>query len=224
MKPRRLLAVLPLLLAAVSFPSQAVPLGTNLILNGDAEIGTSGWKAFDGVPLFETASYAPPLFLYPDAPHGSQYFAGSASGLSAGWQAVDVSANAAAIDSGRLGFNLAAYLGGLGDQEDNPLLYVSFLDAAGSEIDHTELGPIFVDLRAYLTVLGGFRTEGYVPDGTRSIQFSLSMDGPDGNSSGAYADNMSFMLNAAAVPEPQTWALLTLGLVALGGSARRRSR
>ena len=224
MKLRRVLAALPLLWAAASFPSQAVPLGTNLIVNGDAEAGTSGWQAFDGVSLFETASYAPPLFLYPDAPHGSQYFAGSASGLSAGWQAVDVSANAADIDSGHLGFSLSAYLGGVGDQEDNPLLYVSFLDAAGAEIDHTELGPIYVDLRANMTVLGGFRTEGYVPGGTRAIQFSLSMDGPDGNSSGAYADNMNFALNAAAVPEPQGWALMLLGLAVVGGSARRRSR
>jgi hypothetical protein len=196
----------------------------NLIVNGDAESGTAGWNAFDGTPSFETATYAAPLFLYPDAPHGSQLFAGSHGGFSAGWQTVSVGDNAAAIDGGRIGYTLAAYLGGVGDQEDNPLLYVSFLNATGAEIDHTELGPVFIDLRAYLTVLGGFRTEGYVPGGTRSIQFSLSMDAPDGDSSGAYADNMSFTLNAAPVPEPQTWALMALGLAVLTTAARRRTR
>jgi len=222
MTPRLLLAAIPLLLATASIHTHAAPLGTNLIVNGDAEAGTAGWTGFVGVSALATAAYAPPVFLYPDAPHGSQLFTGGPGGLAAGWQAVDVSDTAAAIDAGRIHFNLAGYLGGVGDQEDNPLLYVSFLDTTGSEIDHTELGPIFVDLRDHLTVLGGFRTEGTLPGGTRSIQFSLSMDAPDGDSSGAYADNLSFTLGAT-VPEPQSWALAALGLAAAAATTRRRS-
>lgn len=223
MKYQYILAAISLSMAAACADANASSTGVNLISNGDAEAGTSGWNAFDGVPMLETASYASPVFLYPDAPHGARLFTGSHDGFSAAWQAVDVSDTASAIDAGRVTFNLAAYLGGVGDQEDNPLLYVSFLNAGGAEIDHTELGPIFVDLRDYLTVLGGFRTEGYVPTGTRGIQFSLSMDAPDGDSSGAYADNMSFTLTSA-VPEPQTWALMALGLAAVAGAARRRAR
>ena len=219
MKPLRILATIPLLLAIGLGTVRAAPLSVNLINNGDAEVGTTGWTNFAGIPLFETAAYAPPLFLFPDAPHGSQHFAGSADGFSAGWQSVDVTDNAGAIDLGHMIFKLGAYLGGVSNEEDNTLLYVSFLDASGSEIDHTELGPVFIDLRANLTVLGGFRTEGVVPAGTRAIQFSLSMDGPDGNSSGAYADNMSFLLNV--VHEPQALALLALGLVALAGTRCR---
>jgi hypothetical protein len=223
MKSFYLLATIPLLMATASIDAQAVPLDVNLIVNGDAEAGTTGWNAFDDVSSFETTPYADPLFLYPDAPHGSLLFAGSHSGFSAGWQRVDVGDQAAAIDAGQIGFKLDAYLGGVGNQEDNSLLYVSFLDASGTELEHTELGPVYIDLRAYLTVLGGFHTNGYLPGGTRSIQFSLSMDGPDGDSSGAYADNMSFSLSAA-VPEPQTYALMLLGLVAVAGAARRRAR
>ena len=220
MKPLRLLAALPLLLAVALGSAHAAPLSVNLIANGDAESGATGWNAFAGTPLFDTAAYAAPLFLFPDAAHGGSHFAGSHDGLSAGWQAVDVSDNATTIDLGHMSFNLAAYLGGVSDQEDNTLLYVSFLDAGGDEIDHTELGPVYIDLRANLTVLGGFRTEGFVPAGTRAIQFSLSMDAPDGDSSGAYADNLSFALNA--VPEPHALALLVLGLVAVAATRRRR--
>jgi hypothetical protein len=229
MKLRCLFAAVPLLLAMASITAQATVLDANLIVNGDAESGTAGWSSFAGTPTLATAGYADPLFLYPDAPHGRALFTGSHSGFSAGWQAIDVSDSAALIDSGRVNFNLAAYLGGVGDQEDNTLLYVSFLDAAGTEIDHTELGPVFIDLRDYLTVLGGFRTEGTLPELTRAIQFSLSMDAPDGDSSGAYADNLSFTLSASAaqVPEPQSWALVALGLAAAAAAsatARRRAR
>ncbi len=223
MKSLRLLAAVPLLVATLAAHAQLVPLDTNLIVNGDAEAATLGWNAFIDTPAFQAQTYAAPLFLYPDAPHGSQLFAGAASGLSAGWQWVDVSGHAAAIDNSRIGFQLAAYLGGVGNQEDNGLLYVSFLDAASNEIAHTELGPVYLDLRANLTVLGGFRTDGELPVGTRGIQFSLSMEAPDGNSSGAYADNMQFRLTSA-VPEPQAWVLMALGLVALGATAGRRTR
>jgi hypothetical protein len=224
MKMLTLLAALSLLGPVGATGASAAPLDSNLMVSADAETGVGGWSAFADTPMFETVAYAPPLFLYPDAPHGSQLFAGSHSAFSAGWQQVDVGGNAAAIDASLVSYRLSAYLGGVGDQEDNALLYVSFLGATGDEIDHTELGPIFVDLRAYLTVLGGFRTEGYVPVGTRTIQFSLSMDAPDGDSSGAYADNLSFSL-ASAVPEPQTWTLMAFGLAALATArANRRAR
>jgi len=222
MKHSPFAAIIPLLMATASLATHAAPVGSNLVINGDAEAGTSGWTTFTGVSALGTAAYAPPVFLYPDAPHGEQMFTGGAGGLAAGWQAVDVTDNAADIDAGGISFNLAGYLGGVGDQEDNPLFYVSFIDATGGEIGHTELGPIFIDLRDYLTVLGGFRTEGWLPSGTRSIQFSLSMDAPDGDSSGAFADNLSFTL-ARTVPEPQSWALAALGLAAAAVSTRRRN-
>lgn len=203
--------------------SRATALETNLIANGDAEAGTTGWAAFDGVAALQTQRYAdlPEVFLYPDAPHGESLFTGSTGGLAAGWQLVQVADLASTIDAGHVGFRLAAYLGGVGNQEDNTLLYVSFLDATGLEIAHTELGPVYLDLRDYLTVLGGFRTEGVLPGGTRTIQFSLSMDAPDGDSRGAFADKLDFRL-VSAVPEPQTAVLMALGLLALGGKALRR--
>lgn len=224
MKPLHLATIVSLLIAVAPGAAQATLLGSNLIVDGDAESGTSTWTGIPGVTALATADYASSsAFLYPDAPHGNRMFVGGSGGLAAGWQAVDVSDMAAAIDAGRIGFSLSAYLGGVGDQEDNPLLYVSFTDASGGEIGHTELGPIFIDLRDYLTVLGGFRTEGWLPGGTRGIQLTLSMDAPDGDSSGAFADNLSFTLSQS-VPEPQSWALTALGLAAAAAVSRRRGR
>nr|WP_316642466.1 PEP-CTERM sorting domain-containing protein [uncultured Roseateles sp.] len=223
MKLPILVAALPLLMAIAPVNAYATSYGANLIAGGDAESGTTAWNAYANTAMFRTVAYADPLFLYPDTAHGEMHFAGGSSAFSAGWQRFDVSDKAADIDGGAVAFKLDAYLGGVGDQEDNTLLYVSFLDAAGVEIDHTELGPNYVDLRDYYTVLAGFHTSGYVPLQTRSIVFGLSMEGPDGSSSGAYADNLSFSL-AAAVPEPHSYALMLLGLAALGGASRRRAR
>lgn len=214
---------LPLvMMMGATFHVHAVSYGSNLISNGDAESATAGWNAFDGTALFQVADYdsVPGVFLYPDAEHGSYMFTGSADVIAAGWQTVDVSSLAADINTGNVTFKLDGYLGGLGTQEDNTLLYVSFLDASGVEIDHTELGPNYVDLRDYYTVLGGFHTSGYVPVGTQAIQFSLSMEGTDGDSSGAFADNLSFSL-ASPVPEPTGIALMLGGLSIIGFMRRR---
>ncbi len=217
--------VLPLLMATAACHAHATPYASNLIVNGTAEAGTTGWNAYDGTALIQATPYTnyPGVFLYPDAPRGGTMFTGGNDVFAAGWQMVDVSDLASAIHTGRVSFNLDGYLGGLGDQEDNTLLYVSFLDATGSEIDHTELGPNYVDLRDYLTVLGGFHTSGYLPVDTASIVFALSMEGTDGDSSGAFADNLSFTLTAAAntVPEPGSYLLVLLALGALTAVRRR---
>lgn len=72
-----------------------------------------------------------------------------------------------------------------------------------------------------LSFLPTFYTEGNAAPGTYSAQFSLVNLG--GN--GAVQDGGSFHYDfsvAAPVPEPQTWALMLMGLAVAAGVARRR--
>ena len=66
-------------------------------------------------------------------------------------------------------------------------------------------------------------TEGVLPVGTTSVVFSLSMERLGGGDNDGYADNLGFSLTAA-VPEPQTYALMLAGLLAVGAAARAQRR
>jgi hypothetical protein len=84
-----------LCLVVSSFGAQAVGYGSNLIINGDAEAGVSGWTGFDGSDLFQSVSYGN-NWVKPSEPgpvdRGAKMFAGQSSVLSAGYQTLDVSA------------------------------------------------------------------------------------------------------------------------------------
>jgi hypothetical protein len=220
----RRIAALSLIAAACG--AHAASYDSNLIANGGAESGTAGWTAYAGTALFQSVDYGSNWVL-PSQPgpadRGGQLFVGG-SGVSyaAGFQTLDLSANLADFASGKVAFSLSGYLGGWTNQGDNAFLGVSFLGADSQVLGFSSLGPVTPADRGNQTGLFFQQAGGFVPVGTTQVLFELSMERLVSGDNDGYADNLSFVMSAAPVPEPQTYALMALGLVAVGAVVRRR--
>ncbi|MDT7835685.1 PEP-CTERM sorting domain-containing protein [Aquabacterium sp. OR-4] len=220
------LTVLAAAALAAASQAQATRLGSNLIVNGDAEAGTSGWTAFDGTAIFGSVAYSS-NWVTPSQPgpadRGSRLFVGDGgNAFAAGYQALDVSDLSAQIDLGQVSYSLSGWLGGWTTQNDNALLYVQFFGAGNADLGNAQLGPVMPADRDSATGLVLVGTSGALPTGTTSVVFSLSMERFSGGDNDGYADNLAFQLQA--VPEPQTYALMGLGLLAVAAAARRARR
>lgn len=209
-------------LLAVTCGSQAaVVYGNNLVVNGDAEAGLTGWSGYADYSAFQSVNYGSNWVL-PTQPgpgdRGSSMFAGFGQ-YAVGYQTLDFGAATARATS----YSLSGWLGGWTNQDDNALFYVQFLDEFDNELGNSSLGPVMAQDRDDQTGLFYRESEGFMPAGTRKLSFWLSMERLVSGDNDGYADNLSFVLGEPAneVPEPATVSLFLAGLGLLGWRTRR---
>ncbi len=196
----------------------AVELGTNLLVNGNAEAGnTSGWIS-TGVDAYPTTGPAPGTLGLPAGTSLGNYVftggTGPASGQSLS-QRVDVSGFGSAIDSGTLSSTFSVLVQ---SREFDPASgQLRFIDA--SDIRLATFA--FSDTPSTTHDWALVHDNRVVPAGTRSIEVYLLSTRTTGVSSDGYFDNASLILTSA-VPEPAAALLMVLGLSLLAGHVRRQ--
>ena len=192
-------------------------LGSNLIVNGDAETDTtaigdgaadhdvSAWENETGI--FTVVRYgAPTGFPTSTDPgptnRGIFFFEGGTAAASSGSQVIDLSGCSSQIDGGAQQFNLSGFLGGFQNQEDSARAIITFKNDAGSPIGTAAIGPVTATERANVTGLIERRSTGSVPVGTRTVEVVLQMTRVAGTNNDGYADNLSFMLSSPPTCTP----------------------
>jgi uncharacterized protein (TIGR03437 family) len=215
-----------LLTATQTIYAQSV-LGSNLIVNYNAEMGTAGtsisnivtsipgWtRAGSGTSNVLPYNLTNYLLLTDPAPpdHGFQYFAG------AGWpspvtlsQVINVSASASNISAGNVEYTFSAYLGSSnpGDYYGTAQVTAAFQNASGQTFTTATLGP-----QGYPgNGLSMQRQIGLVPAGTAQIAITISLLGINGGNGAA--DSLSLVLNTVGT---SPGSVLGANLVVNGGA------
>lgn len=222
-------------LALAPLAAHAASFGPNLIVNGDAEagagssdgskVGVPGWVTTSNFTAVKYgASGGFPFAADPGpANRGQNFFAGGDSNpFSSARQTIDLASLSASINSGKTQFDLSGWLGGYAGQNDRATLTVTFRDSSQNVISSTSLASVSAADRVNGTGLVLRDTQGYIPVGALSADIVLDMTRDAGSYNDGYADNLSF--SVAAVPEPETYAMLLGGLALLGVAARRKGR
>jgi hypothetical protein len=209
MKPTLLCLIL--LAETVSIPTASAQsfFGRNLIVNPGAEQGGAasageplirpipGWTPVGNFNLetYGSNPVALPTASTPGPPNrGARYFSGGPDNASSSvTQDIQVPSEAfAAIDAGAVRFDLSAWLGGFGSEDDSAALTLRFNSTAIAT-----LGPVRAQDRQSVTSFINRTASGIVPAGTRNIQLTLAMTRVFGVYNDGYADELSLILTAA---------------------------
>ncbi|HMB96406.1 MAG TPA: SdrD B-like domain-containing protein, partial [Tepidisphaeraceae bacterium] len=192
-------------------------LGTNLVVNGDAEAtaGSSDGSAVSIAPWtsklgkvtavqYGSAGFPATNSIGP-ASRGLNFFAGGppdpndANANSAtSEQTIDISSLAADIDAGRIRYDLSAYVGGFGSEGDEMDVSIFFGASADSTtINGNIVGPSATD-RQNTTELIPKSVILPVPAGSRVAVISMQAARSVGTYDDGYADNISLVLSSTA--------------------------
>jgi hypothetical protein len=169
-----------------------------LLINGDAEQGVTGWTASGADAAIAAEAYGATDYPSPSDPgpglRGGSFFRGSDNTNVDAHQEVDLTPFADRIATG-LRFKLKAYLGGYAAQDDHASVVVRLLAADGTLLESSTLGGPLAAERMNLTALIGCSLDGKLPDATRRIDVHLVMRRAGGVGNDGYADNLSLVLH-----------------------------
>ena len=229
---RTLMVLLAMVLALLRTEASAGPLLTNLIVNGDAELGNiNGWTSGFGASPVEVTNHVGPspqfgAGLPAGVSIGQYVFTGGFAGPSDGSysqlmrQLVDLSSFAVLIDAGLAQADFAALVE---DRVQSPLSdsvtgTVKYLSGGGSVLgsftfnDPTNLSGEYDWFQ--------FADSRLLPANTRKAQVDFNFVRSGGSSTDSAVDNVSLQIADRSaptnfVPEPATLALVTTALAAL---------
>ncbi|MGQ0618852.1 MAG: LamG-like jellyroll fold domain-containing protein [Panacagrimonas sp.] len=179
--------------------AQCTLCDTNLIVNpgADANTGTpASWTVVTGVTFAQpyNAGGGFPTSAQGAPGGGANFFRGGGTAVSTINQTIDLSADAAGIDTGTVDFNLSGYLGGFGSQNDRSQLNVQFRDGSNTVLGSATIGPVTNAQRGNATKMLFRFTVGDVPVGTRNAVVTLMATRAAGSVNDGYSDSLSLSL------------------------------
>lgn len=207
---QRIAFVFYLAVVALSAPvaAQTPALGTNLLVNGDAEanfgssdatrtVKPSGWETTGDLTVVRYGAKGDfPDGSTPGSTNGElEFFAGGNAAVSTATQTVSLASFATQIDSGDVKYELSGKLGGFGTLDDAGAVGVTFLDGSGKTLASDGIGPVNAQQRLLNTAFLNEQTAGAVPKGARSaiVKIVLTRAGSNGYNHG-FADLVSLVL------------------------------
>lgn len=190
-----------------------VVYGVNSILNPSGESFTGDANGTNIIlPNNWTANFSPTVAPYSSgnatsashpkpADSGNVYFAGGPGQESSDFfQEIDLTSVGTDIDAGSVDFTLSAFLGGLGNQNDNATLFVNFRDIDHFFVDQRSVGPVSASDRSNANGLLNRSVTDEVPFGARFAQVQIHFERVVPTYNDGYADNVSLVFNGPGQP------------------------
>ena len=213
---------------APSTATATAAAGTNLLANGDAEVGDTsfrgydevivpGWQVVQGLPTVPRYGVKALLTRQDPGPsdRGAGYFAGGAGGTAVLRQVVPLAAPDGGAVPAATTMTVSGWLGGLAASLDDPSVTLTFHGTGGAALTAATLGPVTHSTRHNTTELVDVSRTVTVPAGATSVTVDLVMTTPstmyDGwngsvpHDNQAWADDLSLTASVALrAPPPLT--------------------
>jgi uncharacterized protein (TIGR03437 family) len=204
---------------------------TNIIVNGnaDAPTGATGSDfALDTPGWVRSANFTIEPYAANDdlsatdpgpSDRGANYFyGGPGNEQSTATQDIDLSAAATQIDTGKVTYNFAGWVGGYSSQNDNITVKAEFRNWSNAVLGSATLGPVSSADRGGNSALLQKTQTGGVPSGARYVRITITSVRTDGGDNDGLADSISLTLTAPATgttPTIQSGGVVTAS--AFGG-------